>query len=521
MLKFPVLTLPLSFFASVTFWLFLQMPKVTPKLGSEFPAHEQENWGSRLNSQLSLPELLPLTRSLYTRTRSSPEAALKSLIPDPVQYVSANGNDRNDGLSPETPKLTWQAAYNALPSSGGKIHLSTAYTSFSTPITLTVSGKPVTVQGEGPQITILNYTPTTASTALAIDVTPASSTTPYAPYVILRDFTLINNNCSTNGGCRSSAVGIAMGSTNGGAQRAEFSDIEVAGFGVGFYNSNDTSWGQTFRNLTFTHNTTGIVLGTTLENLQFIGGAWITNGTALTNAGADITVLGVSCDSNTGGSLGIACYSGTSSSTSTWIGDHFENLNCGTQGCVHYMNTVGQATIIGGEALDDTLGGANRDYWFKVANGDIEGLTISSVSETVTNLVFISTAAKMSFQNASPSTLSPCPTFLTSYICSVWGNGVAPYISTPGLRTNLQSKSVAYTLSASDSWVNVTGTTTITVPHALAGQRWDVFNSGSGTVTLKPDGGNICVAGSCAATKTVPVNTGYSIICDGTNCFAH
>ncbi len=78
-------------------------------------------------------------------------------------------------------------------------------------------------------------------------------------------------------------------------------------------------------------------------------------------------------------------------------------------------------------------------------------------------------------------------------------------------------KSSPYTLTVSDSWINVTGTTTITVPHALTGQRWVVFNSGSNTVTIQPDSGTI----NGAASVTRSANTGYEVTCDGTNCFAH
>jgi hypothetical protein len=79
------------------------------------------------------------------------------------------------------------------------------------------------------------------------------------------------------------------------------------------------------------------------------------------------------------------------------------------------------------------------------------------------------------------------------------------------------TKTSAYTLTAADSWVNVTGTTTITVPHAIVGSRWVVFNSGSNTVTVQADSGNI----NGAANITLTANTGREITCDGTNCFAH
>jgi hypothetical protein len=85
-----------------------------------------------------------------------------------------------------------------------------------------------------------------------------------------------------------------------------------------------------------------------------------------------------------------------------------------------------------------------------------------------------------------------------------------------GVMVPLATKSSAYTLGVNDYWVNVTGTTTITVPHATVGQLWIVFNSGSGTVTLQADSGTVNGAGSV----TLAANTGYNVTCDGTNCFA-
>lgn len=95
---------------------------------------------------------------------------------------------------------------------------------------------------------------------------------------------------------------------------------------------------------------------------------------------------------------------------------------------------------------------------------------------------------------------------------------------TPGVAPGpfrLLTTATPYTLGCNDSWVNVTGTTTITVPHAACsaaanGARWTVFNSGTATVTLATDSGNI----NGAASILVAPNSGDSVTCDGTNCFA-
>jgi len=80
----------------------------------------------------------------------------------------------------------------------------------------------------------------------------------------------------------------------------------------------------------------------------------------------------------------------------------------------------------------------------------------------------------------------------------------------------LSTKSSAYTLTVNDSWVNVTGNTPITVPHALKGQRWVVFDSGAGTVTIHPDSGLI----NGRPSIMLPSNNGKEVTCDGTNCWA-
>jgi hypothetical protein len=91
-----------------------------------------------------------------------------------------------------------------------------------------------------------------------------------------------------------------------------------------------------------------------------------------------------------------------------------------------------------------------------------------------------------------------------------------------GIVEPLSTKSSDYTLTVSDSWINVRGTTTITVPHAPAGQRWVVFNCGSADpragrgetwVTIRADRGTV----NSAASIRVPANTGKECTTDGAN----
>jgi hypothetical protein len=128
-------------------------------------------------------------------------------------------------------------------------------------------------------------------------------------------------------------------------------------------------------------------------------------------------------------------------------------------------------------------------------NGSSSGGTVYAGADSEAGELALSLAAR-------PSTCS------VGQVCSMFG---------PMVGGGLSAKSSAYTLTAVDSWVNVSGTTTITAPHAIVGSRWVVFNSGAATVTVQADSGNVNGAGSI----TLSANTGKEITCDGSNCFAH
>ena len=97
------------------------------------------------------------------------------------------------------------------------------------------------------------------------------------------------------------------------------------------------------------------------------------------------------------------------------------------------------------------------------------------------------------------------------------GQGILLQGSNNTVASSLATKSSNYTLSGADSWVNVTGNTAITVPHAMAGQQWTVFNSGTGNVSLACDSGTI----NGETSISLASQTGKTVTTDGTNCFAH
>jgi hypothetical protein len=82
---------------------------------------------------------------------------------------------------------------------------------------------------------------------------------------------------------------------------------------------------------------------------------------------------------------------------------------------------------------------------------------------------------------------------------------------------SISTKSANYTLTGSDAWINVTGNTTISIPHAMTAQRWDVFNSGTGNVSL------VCDSGTINGGVSIPIASqiGKTVTADGTSCFAH
>lgn len=87
--------------------------------------------------------------------------------------------------------------------------------------------------------------------------------------------------------------------------------------------------------------------------------------------------------------------------------------------------------------------------------------------------------------------------------------------------TTITSYSLNHTLNTQDTTVEVTGTTTITVPHALPStgipQRWWVINNDVHIITLQCDSGNI----NGVASVTLASSGSVNVTADGTNCWAH
>jgi hypothetical protein len=88
----------------------------------------------------------------------------------------------------------------------------------------------------------------------------------------------------------------------------------------------------------------------------------------------------------------------------------------------------------------------------------------------------------------------------------------------PSLNLANSTYSANHTLTASEGVVNITGTATITVPHALAGQTWFVYSQ-SGTTTLAIDSGTLYGNGATGS-FVIPNSSGVFVTADGTNAHA-
>ena len=99
-------------------------------------------------------------------------------------------------------------------------------------------------------------------------------------------------------------------------------------------------------------------------------------------------------------------------------------------------------------------------------------------------------------------------------------NGNRPGIFAPSYGQSLVSYSANHTLALDEGIVIGTGTPmTFTLPHAIRGQSWQVFNNSGGTETLAIDSGTLHGNGATGSI-TIPANSGLLASCDGTDCEA-
>ena len=303
-----------------------------------------------------------------------------------------------DGVKYTTTDIgaTLNTMYAALPSSGGKIVIPCKTDGsdydFSTPIVFSsASGKNLRIQADcvGNSAStggvVLNYTPTTATAAMTVDVTPAGGGG-YNPAFIMDGVILINNACGTNGGCGSSATGIKFGGTNGGAHLALLTNGRVGGFSknIDLADTGGIGWGIMLSQFSLSHAPTGMKFTTLHENIKWHGGSCYTVTTCIDMPNASL--LGA-----VGVSFGPGAYSGSGNfnCSQCW----FENL--GALANANYVTaTAGTVHIAGGFALDDETSGTTAQmFTLTDAQLTVNGLSVFSLGRTITNAFNLSGGA--------------------------------------------------------------------------------------------------------------------------------
>lgn len=288
------------------------------------------------------------------------------------------------------------SAYAACPATGCKIVIlpradGTCY-QYTTPIELMTPGKYAALEGTfiGNNTgnvdygSCLNYTPTTATTAIRLDYSPSTGGG-YVPPVAVQNLILENNACTTAGGCGSSAIGISTSSTmgNGGVSTASYRNVKVSGFSTGINLGEPNSLNFKLENVTVSNNNGGINVSTQHESVVCVNCTLSVNQTGITAArNSDIYFFGGSIDSNS--VLGVDATNGW---TGQFYGVHWENMG---QPNDLYLSCYGGGTfnIVGGYMLDDNGGGTSNQL---IQAGNclfhISGLQVNPGSPIVTNLI--------------------------------------------------------------------------------------------------------------------------------------
>lgn len=267
--------------------------------------------------------------------------AAKPIVTDGVQHVTAEGSDSNDGLSWGTAKASIQAAYNALPSTGGTIHLGAgnfAVSStiiFSTPVWVVGNATTAKVTFSGTGACFLFGWGAGASGYLGgvrgvTFIGPGSTTKSYA--VQLGSSTLalsgaVVENCN---------IGI-FGSLN-------------QGFGTGIYVPSDAIECQNCQIINNIIQNCGTAVQLTGELHVIRGGNFTSCTTAVKIVAGDVSAHGVSFDSHTGTYI-------VNGGTLGAFGCHWET-NDVPLAAGGFVQNSSNFVCVGGQMLNDNASGA-------------------------------------------------------------------------------------------------------------------------------------------------------------------
>lgn len=290
------------------------------------------------------------------------------------------------------------AAYAALPfQRGGTIIVlpkstgNSAY-QFVTPITLNSSQKPVLLRGAtvaasavGLAGVILEYTPTSGA-AITLDYLHSSGSSAVGHGI--RDISIFNNHAFVSGGTGSAAIGILIGDSNAGAGYAQFSNVNIQGFGTGFQGPttvSSLSWGMTFWNCAFQYNTIGYDSHTNMENTSFHSCKFLGNGTNVLLVGGDTYFYSCSFDAPTVASINLNWDGVNNPSMAEFYGCHFEDSAATSQ---LFITGNGNWKMFGGVIDIDKTTGNTTEYLH--AGGGValvDGTLIASSGNTCTQIV--------------------------------------------------------------------------------------------------------------------------------------
>lgn len=353
-----------------------------------------------------------ITTYTYTLDVAAPPAAI---VVDVNTYGSRMGTGLNAAyaLCPVSASVGGSACPITVPPNP-----TGACWTLDVPALFTVSGKIADVSLAGSCIASAN---TSSGNDYVFDDMPNSGTLSFVPQHGMHDGTLINNGCTTNGGCGSSRTAIANGTTNYGAQLGEFYDLKIEGYGTPFANANENAWGETLYHNTFTHNSGGVSISGASEMTKFIDNHFLSNAIDVDiSANAEVSFNLNHFDQAT------TCSINTHSTVArlTFLGNRFENLNI--PGNVCYSEGANANYSFSGDFAEDDHGvGASSTSWFTGGffNGNI---TLSSGGRntnpnflfSVTNqsnlTVFVSTPGTLDAQHIAFQGAGSCLQVLNS-----------------------------------------------------------------------------------------------------------
>ena len=495
-----------------------------------------EVYGNQITAT-AYPLLFPASNNLTapgpigTTTPSIVDAyALNAVLYVGANIVQWSGSDIGAQIN---------SAYAALPAAGGQIVVEPktggGCYAYTTPITFTTAGKFVIIQGAVsnnsnassiPGGSCLNFTPS-SGTALTFDIDASGVGSGNAMGAGMRDITLSNNLCITNGGCGGTAIGISTGTVGCGS--CMFSNDSIEGFNEGMSITDNAGWGIVWLNTSFVWNATGIYYNTPggHELDKFYGGILNTDGTAVNlNVGDELAVFGGHLDNNTtcGVSMG-------NNSTLHLIGVHYENTggtNLPTYSCGTSTSSV--LDISGGSASEDATTGTNSTPWFKAGVVHADGLFLASSGRVETGGIF-SASTSLSGINVSSksySTLIGANPLVNNFVAAVvtyGGDGArVPYVGMPEARFPLRTApSDIQTTGFGDCYGDSTANALLCsfnndTPTQVT--RWvdngPVYNHSGAALTSPHTVRDFCILGtSCVVTLagTAAFSTSSSFVC--------